>query len=163
MPSIELAIVVDAPIERVFDLVRSVDAHVATAEQTGERPVAGVTSGLMELGDEVTWSARHLGVRWRLTSRITAFDRPHYLRDSMVRGPFAGFDHDHWFEGLPGARTEVRDRFAFRSPFGPLGGVVDRLLVGPHMRRFLERRMQGLRRLAEGDGWRRFLPPPAAD
>ena len=46
MPTIELQTSIDAPRERVFDLCRSVDAHVATAEGTDERPVGGVTSGL---------------------------------------------------------------------------------------------------------------------
>ncbi|PAX90951.1 cyclase, partial [Streptomyces albidoflavus] len=28
----------------------------------------------MALGDTVTWRARHFGVVWRMTSRITAYD-----------------------------------------------------------------------------------------
>ncbi|MEZ6038816.1 MAG: SRPBCC family protein [Planctomycetota bacterium] len=156
MPSITLQTTIRAPIERVFDLCRSIEAHVATAVGTDERPVAGVTSGLMELGDEVTWSARHLGRRWQLTSRITACDRPHRFRDSQVRGVFVRFDHDHEFSS-DGATTTVRDVFDFTSPCGVLGRVADVLVVTRHMRRFLERRMQGLKDLAESDAWRGLL------
>jgi len=156
MPTIELQTSIDAPRERVFDLCRSVDAHVATAEGTDERPVGGVTSGLLELGDEVTWSARHFGLRWRLTSRITAFDRPAHFRDSMVDGVFARFDHDHWFDERDGG-TLVRDVFDFTSPWGVLGSIADALLVTRHMRRFLERRMAAIRRLAESDDGSRYL------
>ncbi len=152
MPIIEIHTSIDAPVERVFDLCRSVDAHVATATSTGERPVGGVTTGLLSLGDQVTWSARHLGRRWQLTSRITAFDRPHRFRDSLVSGVFERFDHDHEFEAR-GNTTRVRDVFDFTSPWGLLGRIADALVVTRHMRQFLERRMADLKRIAESDAW----------
>lgn len=158
MPRIELLTVIEAPIERVFDLCRSVEAHVATTGGTGERAIGGRTTGLLDLDDEVTWSARHFGWRWQLTSRITAFDRPRHFRDSMVAGPFARFDHDHTFEAH-GAATHVRDVFDFTSPLGLLGHIADGLVVTRHMRRFLERRMEDIRRLAESQAWPRYLPP----
>lgn len=152
VPILEIHTSIDAPVERVFDLCRSVDAHVATAGASGERAVGGVTTGLLGLGDEVTWSARHFGWRWRLTSRITQFDRPRHFRDSMVSGVFARFDHDHEFDS-DGEATRVRDVFDFTSPWGPLGRLADVLLVTRHMRRFLERRMLGIKQIAESTGW----------
>ena len=79
MPVIKLETFIRAPVERVFDLARSVDVHTAAAAETIERAVAGVTSGLMELNDEVTWEGTHFGIRQRLTSRITALERPRCL------------------------------------------------------------------------------------
>src|SRR5690349_4793455 len=101
MYTIRIATPIAAPPERCFDLARSVDAHLESAKSTGERVVAGRTSGLLELGEEITWEARHLGVRQRLTSRITAFDRPSYFQDRMVRGIFKSFEHDHHFQPQP--------------------------------------------------------------
>ncbi|MGE3164705.1 MAG: cell division protein [Planctomycetota bacterium] len=153
---------IEAPIERVFDLCRSVDAHVATARATGERPVGGVTTGLLALGDQVTWSARHLGWRWRVTSQITAFDRPRHFRDSMVCGVFRRFDHDHEF--VPrGEATLVRDVFDFTSPWGFLGHLADALVVTRHMRRFLMRRMEDLKQIAESEAWVPYLPEVRQD
>lgn len=160
MPVLEIQTAIRAPIERVFDLCRSVDAHVATAGPTGERAVAGTTSGLLELGDDVTWSARHLGLRWRLTSRIVAMGRPRHFRDAMVAGPFRRFDHDHRFVERAGV-TEVTDVFDFTSPLGFLGRIADALVVERHLRRFLTARMNGIRHIAESDAWSRFLPPDA--
>ncbi len=150
MPVIELATFIRATPERVFDLSRDVDAHVASASGTGERAVSGKTHGLLELGDEVTWEAVHFGVRQRLTSRITRFDRPRSFRDSMVRGAFARFDHDHVFESQDGG-TLARDVFDFTSPFGVLGRLADALVLERHMRRFLRERMRILKELAERD------------
>jgi ligand-binding SRPBCC domain-containing protein len=123
---------------------------------TGETIVGGVRSGLMGPGDEVTWRARHLGVWQRLTSTISAYDRPHHFRDSMVRGAFARFDHDHYFEELAG-RTVMRDVFDFSSPLGPLGRLADAVFLTAYLRRFLERRNHVLQTVAESDEWRALI------
>ncbi len=88
MPVIEQSTVIRAPIERVFDLARSIDAHQDSTGGTEERAVAGVTRGLIGMDDEVTWEARHFGVRQRLTVRVTAFDRPKHFQDIMISGAF---------------------------------------------------------------------------
>ena len=157
MSRIEIVRVVAAPADRLFDLARSVDAHVASTPGTEERPVGGKTEGLLGLGDEVTWEARHFGVKQRLTSRITIFDRPRHFRDSMVRGAFRRFDHDHFFEALEDGATRCRDVFDFDAPLGPLGWVAERLVLERYMRRFLERRMEILETLAAGEAWRTLL------
>jgi ligand-binding SRPBCC domain-containing protein len=156
MARIELSVLVRAPAERCFDLSRSIDLHVRSAAATGEEAVAGVTSGLIGPGEEVTWRASHLGVRQRLTSRITAYDRPRHFRDSMVRGAFVSFDHDHFF--VPeGDATLMREVFDFRAPGGPLGRLLERLLLTRYLRRFLLARAEVIRRVAEGEEWRAYL------
>lgn len=156
MSILRLSTGIRAPIERCFDLARSVDVHVASTAGTEERVVGGVMRGLMELGDEVTWRARHLGVQQQLTSRITAFRRPSYFRDSMVKGAFRRFDHDHRFEHDGGVTTMI-DVFDFDAPLGVLGALADRLFLAAYMRRFLEERAQVIRRVAESDEWRRYI------
>jgi ligand-binding SRPBCC domain-containing protein len=156
MPVIHLEIVVRAPVERVFDLSRSVELHVDSTGTTNERAVGGVTSGLLGLGDEVTWEATHLGVRQRLTSRIVAFSRPQHFRDSMVRGAFRRFDHDHEFSEVEGG-TLVRETFDFDSPLGPLGHLANHLFLTEYMRRFLLGKLEMLRELAESDRWQKYL------
>jgi ligand-binding SRPBCC domain-containing protein len=157
---IELSLHVAAPADRCFDLARSVDAHVHSTAATGERAVGGRTAGLLELGDAVTWRARHFGVRQELTSRMTAFNRPRHFRDSMVRGAFARFDHDHYFAPADGG-TLLRDVFTYRAPLGPLGWLAERLFLTAYMRRFLRARLYALKALAESPGWAEFLPPAA--
>jgi len=156
MPLIELSTVIFAPRERVFDLARCIDAHQDSTEGTHERAVAGVTSGLIGFGDEVTWEARHLGVRQRLTVRVTAFNRPQHFQDIMVAGAFKSMRHDHEFvEHTSG--TLMIDHFEFQSPFGILGSVVDRLFLLAYMRRFLVRRNSILKKLAESSAWSLYL------
>jgi ligand-binding SRPBCC domain-containing protein len=142
-----------------FDLARSVNAHIESAGPTSERAVAGVTSGLLELGDEVTWRARHLGVTQELTSRITAFDRPRHFRDEMVRGVFRHLTHDHHFDALS-TGTRMVDAFDFAAPLGLTGVLAERLLLTGYLTRFLQRRAAVLKRLDESDGTTQSWPEP---
>lgn len=148
MPVICVRLFVAAPAEVCFDLARDVDAHVHSTAQTRERAVDGVTSGLLELGDTVTWEAVHFGVRQRLTARITRFDRPRMFEDEMVRGAFHSFRHTHEFHPTDGG-TIVVDLFRYVSPLGPLGWLADKLFLERYMRRFLTHRALLLKELAE--------------
>jgi ligand-binding SRPBCC domain-containing protein len=148
-----IRVVTDMPAspERCFDLARDAAAHVRSASDTGERIISGRASGLFELGDEVTFEARHFGIRQRLTSRITAFDRPNFFQDRMLRGAFRFLEHDHRFQALPNGRTRMTDELRFIVPLGWLGWPVGQWVIRPHLRRFLETRGRFLCSLAEGE------------
>jgi ligand-binding SRPBCC domain-containing protein len=156
MPTIRVSTEIGAPPDRCFDLARSVDAHVESATRTRERAVAGVTTGLLGPGDEVTWQARHFGLNQELASRITGFDPPRRFQDSMVQGAFARFVHDHLFVATPGG-TQMVDVVDYAAPGGPLGWLAERLFLTAYLTRFLQRRAQVLKRLAESEEWRRFI------
>jgi ligand-binding SRPBCC domain-containing protein len=117
---------------------------------TGERAVAGRTSGLIELGEQVTWEGRHFGIVQRFTSAITAYDRPRHCQDSMVRGAFTSFVHDHYFEACDEG-TRMTDVLAFRSPLGVLGAIVDRAVMTRYMTRLLTKRNAVVKATLERD------------
>ena len=139
MPRIEIVTVIRATPDRCFDCSRDLDLHLKSMAHTGERAVAGKTSGLIGMGEEVTWRGRHFGIVHEHTSRITKFDRPRHFRDEMTRGRFKRFVHDHYFEASSSG-TQMRDILEFRSPFGPLGQLVDVLLLEGYLRRLLQER-----------------------
>lgn len=148
MPIIEIETAIDAPRERCFDLARDLDLHLRSMQDSGERAIGGRTSGLIELGEEVTWQARHFGLNHQHSSRITAFARPDHFRDSMVRGRFKRFEHDHFFAQREG-RTVMRDVIDFTSPFGLLGRAVDGIVLSRYLRRLIERRNRVIKEAAE--------------
>jgi ligand-binding SRPBCC domain-containing protein len=156
MPVVRLRTSIAAPPERVFDLARSIDAHQQSAEETHERAIAGVTHGLIGMGDEVTWEARHFGIKQKLTVRITGFERPFRFQDVMVSGAFKSMRHDHEFIAQPPGTLMV-DHFEFESPLGILGRAVDRVFLEGYMRHFLVRRNQVLKTLAESEGWKKYV------
>lgn len=156
MTVITLETAIDAPRERVFDLARSIDAHQDTTAATGEKAIAGVTSGLLGPNEEVTWQARHFGVVQKLRVKMTRFERPSHFQDVMVQGAFRSMTHDHSFE-VKNGRTIMIDRFEFAAPLGILGWLAERIFLERYMRRFIEERNAILKRTAESDSWRKYL------
>lgn len=148
MPRIELSIEITADKETVFDLSRSIDAHVLSARQTNEKAISGKTSGLIELGETVTWRAKHLGIYQELEVKITAFGRPNFFVDEMISGAFKSFRHEHHFTEENGITT-MKDVFDYQSPFGILGKLADVVFLKSYMTRFLETRNLAIKEMAE--------------
>lgn len=139
MPSIRLVTDLAAPPEACFDLSLSVDAHLASMADSGERAIAGATTGVMALGDRVTWRARHFGIPFTMTSAITVSERPRRFVDEQVSGPFRRWWHEHRFEPLP-AGTRMIDEVEFTSPAGPIGRLADRLVLTGYLTKLLRQR-----------------------
>lgn len=127
----------NVPAERLFVASLSIDAHVASMARSGERAVGGVTSGTIALGETVTWRARHFGIRFTMTSRITALDRPDRFVDEQVRGPFRSFHHEHTF-AVDGTETVMVDTLTIASPV--FGRLAERLVLVPYLRRLITER-----------------------
>ncbi len=107
--------------------------------ESGERAIAGVTSGTLTMGDSVTWEARHFGLPFRMTSKITAYERPSRFVDEQVQGPFACWWHEHRFQPSEGG-TLMTDVIRFNSPLGPFGALVDRAVLHRYMSRLITTR-----------------------
>jgi len=139
VPRIELLTKIPATPGRCFELSLSVDAHQSSMSQSGERAVAGVTSGVMRLGDSVTWKARHFGVPITMTSVISEYDAPYRFVDEQRSGPFKRWWHEHRFEPTSGG-TLMTDVVEFESPAGAVGRLVNALVLTRYMTTLLERR-----------------------
>ena len=156
MPKINLTTTIEAPIERVFDLARSIDLHKLSTKKTNEEAVGGKTSGLIELGETVTWRAKHFNVYQKLTVEITEYDRPNMFRDIMLKGAFKSMKHLHKFE-KEGNNTKVIDVFEFESPFGIIGRLANSLFLKNYMTNFLIERNKELKTYAESEEWRKII------
>ncbi|MFS0713251.1 SRPBCC family protein [Microbacterium sp. 2P01SA-2] len=135
--SFELVTRAAVPPAALFDASRDIGAHVASMRGTGERAIAGVMSGLIGLDETVTWRAWHFGIPFRMTSRVTALDRPRRFVDEQVAGPFRVFRHEHLYTEQDGM-TVMTDRVTLASPV--LGRLAERLVLVPYLRRLLARR-----------------------
>jgi ligand-binding SRPBCC domain-containing protein len=129
------------------------------ALRRGHDSCGGITSGLLALGDRVTWRGRHFGIRWSLTSEISAMDPPAWFRVVMIRGPFRFMRHDHFFRSLPSGETELRNVYAFAAPLAVLGRMAEVTFLGRYMAGLLRERNEVLREIAESAEWPRYLNP----
>jgi ligand-binding SRPBCC domain-containing protein len=154
MIRLEETTIIHAPIGLCFDLARNVEVHLAGNVHSGEQTVAtgGVTSGLIGLGQQVTWRAKHFGVWRELTSKITALEPPIYFQDVMLRGAFKSMTHDHHFLTLPSGVTEMKDIFVFAAPLPVLGLIAERLVLRRYMQALLHERNVALKTIAEAGG-----------
>ena len=143
MPSFRLHTFVPATVPECFDRSLSVDAHTASMRHSGERAIAGVTSGVMGAGDTVTWRACHFGLPFTMTSRISVYEPPNRFVDEPVSGPFRRWWHEHRFAEVDGG-TSMTDVVEFTAPFGPVGRTVERLVLVRYMTDLLRRRNQWL-------------------
>jgi hypothetical protein len=159
MVKLEEITIVKSPIERCFDLARSVEVHLAGNRHWGEMAAAtaGVTSGLVDMLQQVTWRAKHFGVWQNLTSEITAMERPTYFQDTMIQGAFRSMKHDHFFRSLSPGETEMKDVFFFSAPLPVLGRVAEILILRRYMQALLHERNVVLKRIAESEEWRRYV------
>ena len=148
MPALVLRTFIAASPDACFGLSLSVDAHTASMGRSGERAVAGVTSGELKSGDAVTWRATHFGIQFRMTSTITQYTRPSRFVDEQTHGPFSVWWHEHSFVAQDGG-TCMTDHVRFASPAGPLGVAVDHLVLARYLRRLLETRNRWLKEQLE--------------
>jgi ligand-binding SRPBCC domain-containing protein len=147
MTRLVVATEVRAPLDRCFALSCDIDLHRRSMGASKEQAIAGVTSGPIGPGQQVTWQARHFGIWWRMTARIVDYDRPWRFVDEMQRGPFAAWRHEHRFEQHP-TGTRMVDTAQYHLPFGPLG-LADLLFIRHYLRRLLEVRSQHIKLEAE--------------
>src|ERR1700722_7549344 len=143
-----------APIERCFLL----STHIELAEKTLEmRPVGGKTSGMLADGDKVVWRWSKFGLPQTHENLITRYEQPTFFQDTMSRGRFKRFQHDHELVEVDG-HTLLTDKVRFSLPFGVIGKLAARRVVIPSICQLLRQRMMLLKQVAESEEWRRYLP-----
>lgn len=148
MTTIRLITKINAPIQTVFDLARNIDIHQQSTAQSNEKAIAGRTSGLIELGEKVTFRGKHFGFYLKHQSKITEMETPNYFVDEMAKGHFKFFRHEHTFVTQNG-HTVMIDFLQYKAPFGIFGKLFNNLLLKKHLTDFLLKRNEILKNLAE--------------
>jgi ligand-binding SRPBCC domain-containing protein len=151
-------ITIHAPLERCFLLSTSVEI---VERELRMHPVRGRTAGLIEGGDTVLWKGRRFGLPQFHESLIEEFRPCQFFRDRMIAGRFRAFEHDHSFDLLPDGSVHMHDEVRFTMRWGWLGEMLGVLLLGPDIRRLLRRRFRLLKRIAESEEWRSYIPAGA--
>ncbi|MFT3682478.1 MAG: SRPBCC family protein [Ferruginibacter sp.] len=156
MPQIHLTTFIAAPVERVFDLCRSVNLHRISTSHTGERAIAGIMNGLMNENDSVTWQAKHLFKIRKMTSRITEMNRPVFFTDAMTKGDFKSFRHEHHFKETNNG-TIMIDMLEFESPYSIIGILLNKFYLKNYIEELLVRRNSVIKEYAETTKWKAIL------
>ncbi len=156
MSPIHLTTFIASPAKRIFDLSRSITLHKISTAQTNETAVAGVTSGLINKNETVTWQAKHLFKTRHFTSKITAMESPVYFVDEMVKGDFKSFRHQHHFKEVKNG-TIMIDIIDFETPYGILGKFVNKMYLKKYVETLLLKRNKVVKEYAETEKWKVIL------
>lgn len=148
MTTIKLSTKIKAPIEIVFDLSRNIDIHKLSTAKSNETAIDGVTSGLINKGETVTWRGKHFGIYLTHKSIISTMGIPSYFVDEMVEGTFKSFKHEHFFVQENGFVMMI-DKIDYQTPYGIFGKLFDIIILKKHLTNFISERNRVLKELSE--------------
>ena len=155
MFTISDSIFINAPIDRCFLLSTNVELVGRTL---GMKPLEGKTSGLIVGDDRLLWAGWKFGFPQMHESYVTRYERPAFFQDTMGRGRFKRYQHDHYFYEMD-ERTVLNDKIRFTMPLGFVGRLVGQFVLVPYLSRRLRRRLVLLRKVAENrKEWEKYLP-----
>ena len=156
MPFIHITTFITAPIERVFDLSRSIDLHKTSMKDYKESIIDGKMSGLLNLDESVTWTAKHLLKQRVLRLKITKLKRPEYFVDEQDEGDFRMLKHEHYFKPVENG-TIMIDQIHYETPDGLFGRLVNKFYLEDYMKKLLLHRNKMIKQVAEGNLWNQYL------
>jgi ligand-binding SRPBCC domain-containing protein len=156
MPRIHLTTFIVAPIQRVFDLSRSISLHKIAAVETNEQAVAGITAGLISESETVTWQAKHFYKTRRFTSRIADMVSPDQFTDIMLHGDFKCYRHEHHFKSADNG-TIMIDLIDFETPYGILGKLFNGFYLTHYLEKFAIKKNALIKEYAETEKWKAIL------
>lgn len=156
MEKIHLTTLIEAPVERVFDLSRSVTLHKISVAHTKEEAVAGTTSGLINQDETVTWKAKHFFKMRFFTSKITRLQKPLMFIDEMIKGDFVSFKHEHHFKQINNG-TIMIDLVEFETPYKIAGRMLNKIYLKKYLRKLLVHRNKIIKEYAESTKWKVIL------
>lgn len=150
MTEIVLETSIKAPIQVVFDGARSIDVRLAANARLAEEVIDGPKSGLLQLGDEITWRSKHFGVCYHFNSKITKMKAPVYYRDEMLSSAFHSLKHDCLFEAN-GDLTVMKNVLRYKPTYGILGKIVNRFFLQQYLSKYLAAKNQIIKIVCEND------------
>lgn len=156
MSKIHLTTLINAPVERVFDLSRSINLHKISTSHTNEEVIAGIITGLINLNETVTWRAKHLFKKRQFTAKITRMDNPVSFTDEMVQGDFKSYKHEHYFKAIENG-TLMIDLVEFESPYGFAGILFNKIYLKTYLQKMLLHRNRVIKDYAESQKWKAIL------
>ncbi len=100
----------------------------------------------LAVGSLIRYRLRWRGILIRWTTEISEWNPPAGFVDREVSGPYAMWNHEHWFEAKDGG-TAMRDRVTYALPLGFAGQVAQRMFVGRDLEALFDFRAETMRKL----------------
>ena len=154
MTLIQKSIDIKAPISTVFTYFARPE-HVS--DQMSDKGV-GMTVVPMDIktgmgvGTTFRVIADFTGKRLEWDCETTEFDREEKISAKMIKGPFKKWQITNAFKALGDNLTRVTMTVDYVMPFGPLGGIINKIKFAKSAERGMETALYKVRGLLEGNG-----------
>jgi ligand-binding SRPBCC domain-containing protein len=100
----------------------------------------------LTVGSLIRYRLRWHGLPIRWTTEITEWNPPHRFVDRELRGPYALWNHEHWFVAHNGG-TKMNDRVSYALPLGILGTLAHAVAVKRDVEKIFDFRAESMRSL----------------
>ena len=147
---------IKAPLERCFLLSTNLELVQRTLGMRALETGRTRSSANIGAGERVVWVGWKFGLPLVHESEITRYEPLGFFQDTMVRGRFTRFQHDHSFTEIDG-HVLLTESVKFSLPLGLLRRFVGRRYVVPYITELVRERMTLLRQVAESSEWKRYL------
>ncbi len=145
--TLERSIVVNKSLDEVYEFFSDPDKLQELTPSWLDFRVVGSSTEGVEVGTTIDYRLRVRGLTIRWRSLISAWNPPHSFVDEQLKGPYRMWHHTHTFEETEEG-VRVGDKVRYAVPGGPLlEGLIERLFVGPDVRKIFDYRVQRLEEL----------------
>ncbi|AMV22197.1 SRPBCC family protein [Planctomyces sp. SH-PL14] len=150
MPLFEDELVVNCPIDRVFDfLLRPANVVRISDPSMGLRFLNAPE--IVELGSRLTFQMMGMGQVQECEHHIVSITPPQLIVEEQTKGIMRKWRHEHIFECQGDGTTRVIDRIEFEPPGGIVGFIVtEKKILGALEDGFFHRHQQ-LKRILEAE------------
>lgn len=156
MPTLHITTFIEAPVDRVFDLSRNISLHKVSMQKTNDVAIRGITAGLINKDESVTWRGKHLYKTRVFMIKVTEMKPYEMFIEKIVRGAFKSFQHEHYFKPAENG-TIIIDIINFETPYGWLGRMINRFYLNGFIEKMVTHRNNIIKQYAVSDKWRALL------
>jgi ligand-binding SRPBCC domain-containing protein len=93
-----------------------------------------------------------LGIPMTWLTEITHVRKPEFFVDEQRTGPYSIWHHEHSFRAINETETEVRDLVHYAPPLGPIGALINAIVIRRQLVAIFDFRAQQLDASAADSG-----------
>lgn len=155
MPVLHFTNFVEAPIEVVFGLSRSVSIYKIAFQKNKVWPVAGITFGLIREGEMITWEMKFLFKKRIFSIKVFEMKINSHFEEKIINNEFIDLRHEHFFKATKNG-TIIIDRIDYRIKNGLLRNLINKFVVS-FFEKNISRRIEVINQYALSDKWKALL------
>ena len=156
MAKIHFTTFIKAPAKRVFDLSRSANLFQISSDNIFEKFVEGLSSGLMNENETVSYQAKYFYRTRNLTLKIINLNIPNQITIQLIMKGFKSFQYNLYFKSIKNG-TFLIDIIEYERSYGLMGKLLDKIFIKNHIAKLLSYRNEVINQYAETAKWKEIL------